>query len=91
MGDGENQRGEEIDRRCVPKRKSRIFLDLSRHVLRCVPGSGHIGQGRIVLSTRQPIDVSSKARIFQGAEHPRCFVRGLIGRGHIVMAPVYSQ
>ncbi len=36
------------------------------------PGLGHIGQGTI-----------SKGRFVQGAQHPRTFSWGHIGRGHI--------
>ncbi len=38
------------------------------------PGSGYIGQGRIV----------------PGTYCPRTFVRGHIGRGHIIKATVYA-
>jgi len=61
----------------------------SRQVSRCGPGSGHIGQGRVVQGTHSRMDASYKGRIVQGVEHARPFVRGHIDWGQTVMASHY--
>jgi hypothetical protein len=58
------------------------------------------GQGRIGQSVRDasisrsgehcPRDASSKGRIVQGTEHPRLFVWGYIGHGHIGIASLHQ-
>jgi hypothetical protein len=37
----------------------------------CCPGSGHIGQGRVVQGTHRPRDATSKGRFVQGTRRPR--------------------
>ncbi len=56
----------------------------------CGPGSGHTSQRRIVQGKIHPREALSKGGIVQGKHCPRTFIRGHIGRGHIVTAFVKS-